>query len=225
MALGSDIILNRVSKTLLDEDATDSDRRWPSETELLDYLNAGQVQAVNLKPDVNAVSAWHTLDDTQSRQVLPDDGIVPLNVIQNDAGGDQTGRAIELMDRHDLDVTDPLWHTRQATDVEGWVYDDRDSRAFYVYPRATGSVLLVYSARPQRVAAKGNDITIPDVYENALYSWVLAHAYAKNAKRGDLAKYQTHMQMFRSALGLKGKAEERFDPVPSERTQTQTGGV
>lgn len=226
MALAAEVILNRVSTTLLDDSAAiDAERRWPSETELLDYLCAGQVQVVVLKPDANTKVDWLTLDDTVSRQSLPADGIVPLQVIQNAATGTQTGRAIQLMDRQDLDAMDPLWPTRTGTDVEGWVYDDRDSKGFLVYPRATGDVYVVYSAVPDRVQAKTDPISLSDTYENALYHWVLAHAYAKNAKRGDVAKFNLHMQMFRSALGLKAEAERSVAPIPSERTKTQTGGV
>ncbi|WP_052367804.1 phage adaptor protein [Algiphilus aromaticivorans] len=220
MALTVGDVLDRVSKKLLD----DGEGRWDHD-ELRDDLNAGAMAVANHKPDATATSVMHTLDDTTSRQTIPADGIIPLNVVRNGESGDQTGRAVTLIDAEDLTAMDPAWHVATGDDVEHWVYDKRDTKAFYVYPRATGAVQLVYSAQPTRVTADSEDLPLPDTYESVLYHFVLAHAYAKNTKRGDTGKFDRNIAIFERLLGVKTQGQGAYAPMPTERTESQTGAV
>ena len=206
-------ILNRAAKTLLDETGA----RW-SAAELLDYLNAGLGAVSVNKPDAAMLDVPVSLTLNESRQVIPDRGFQFFSAIRNmGAAGNTPGRAIREVTRLHMDQADPDWHTRSAATVECYIHDPLNPRVFWVYPRPSSTlfVQVQYAATPLPVTA-ASTLPFDDGYENALHDWIVARAYAKNAKRGDLAKMNAYLTLFANALGLKSKPQFEFAAAAKE---------
>lgn len=204
-------IIDRAEKTLLD----DTNVQWGA-AELLDYLNAGVAAVVAVKPDVYTLNAAFTMA-AGAKQVLPAGGLQILDVTRNTS----SKRAVRYIDRSFLDQLDPDWQAVTGTNVDHYTSDARDPKTFYVYPCPAGGaaqVDLVYSAVPAAISA-GTAIPIDDIYQNALYNWILAHAYAKNAKRGDTQKSDSYMQKFYGEISSRSPTQMAASP-PVSITQT-----
>lgn len=204
-------IIDRAEKTLLDE----SNVQW-SAAELLDYLNAGVAAVVAVKPDVYVLNAAFTMA-AGAKQVVPAGGLQVLDVVRNTS----SKKAIRFIDRSFLDQMDPDWQATTGSNVLHYTSDSRDPKTFYVYPGPAGGaaqVDLVYAAVPAAITS-GTAIPLDDIYQNALYNFILAHAYAKNAKRGDTAKYDSYMQRFYNEIGTRSPVQAQASP-PVSITQT-----
>lgn len=220
MAITVGRIVDRAQTTLLDETGV----QW-SEAELIDYVNAAMNAIVGYKPDAYIKDqAFATA--TASKQTLPADGIVLVDITQNlGANGTTPGKAVRQIDRTHLDHTNPDWHTSTGTAVLHFTYDKRNPKSFYVYPyvNSTWNIRIVYSAHPAAVTAVGNSFPMDDLYENPVYYWILAAAYAKNSKREDVGKYQLYSKQFTDCLGLKQQAQIQYSPMPPDESLTSTG--
>jgi hypothetical protein len=72
---------------------------------------------------------------------------------------------------------------------------------------------VTYGAVPPALTgSSGEDIPVPDSYQNALTNFVLAKAYAKNSKKQDLTKTSAYTNEWRLALGLKSQAQVALAP-------------
>ncbi len=209
--IAASVILDRATTTLLDDDGV----TW-TPAELLDYLRAGINAIFTFKPDCSTKNVPHALVPG-SRQRIPDDGTQVLDVVRNlGAAGITPGRSIRQVERQTLDADDPNWHVATGPEVLHFTSDKRDPRTFYIYPsRAPWSVELVYAAHPERLASADSILPIDDLYESALHAYVVAYAYFKNAKRGDVAKSQAYLGMFSQMIGAKSSAQFQFAPAPS----------
>ena len=88
-------LITRVQDTLQDTTSV----RW-SEAELLRYINDGQREVVNLRPDASALTANVQLS-TGTLQTIPTSGLRLLKITRNMSGtsGSATGgRAIRIVD-------------------------------------------------------------------------------------------------------------------------------
>ncbi|MBA4285466.1 MAG: hypothetical protein C0434_08045 [Xanthomonadaceae bacterium] len=210
--IAASVILNRAAKTLLDETGV----TWQP-SELLDYLRAGINAVFLFKQDCSTRNVPHALA-AGSKQAIPQDGTQALDVVRNlGPAGATPGAAIRQVERETLDRDDPNWHTATGPQVLHVTFDKRDPRTFYVYPRPPGawSVELVYAAHPQRIESASDVLPIDDLYETPLHAYVVAYAYFKNAKRGDVAKSQAYLGMFTQMIGAKSAAQFQFAPLPS----------
>lgn len=181
--------------------------RW-SKAFLLAALNAGQRHTALIKPDVYVKVATVALA-AGPIQALPADGhkfLEPLCNMQ-DAGGTIPLEVATLATRELLDRAQPGW--RGATPslrVENCMYDPRAPRMYYVSPPNTGGgfLQLLYAAIPPAIAdADADNITIPDLYANALLDYVLYRAYARDAEdSSNAALALAHFQAFTGALGV-----------------------
>lgn len=203
-------VTDRASKTLYDEAGV----LW-STPELVDYCAAGINAICANKPDAYVVSDSYTLF-SGSKQEIPPDGVVLLDVIRN-----KFGRSISQVDRNHLDATEPDWHEATGTQVECFTFDERYPKEFYVYPCAVGDIEIVYSALPPRVTATTDTILIDDLYENPLYHFVLGMAYAKNTKRQDLTKSTTHLNLFSASIGAKAQVQIAYSPNTPDEGSTR----
>lgn len=204
------VILNRAAKTLFDETG---DRRWPV-SELLDYLNAGVLAVIVAKPDAGAVSIPFELQ-AGSQQEIPEDFSQFLGLTHNlGVSGSTPGRAIRPIERAELDNSNPGWHTASGSAVHHFVHDPRLPKVFWVFPRVTGWVELQGVQRPAPVTDASYELPIDDLYEGAIYNWVMAHAYAKSTKSGDMVRSTGYMSLFASALGLK--LQRQFAMAPKD---------
>lgn len=202
-------ILDRAAKTLLDETGV----QW-APSELLDHLNSGINWIVTNKPDEGAVNASFQLAANETKQTIPAAGFQFLDVVRNmGANGSTIGRAIYACRRTDLDHANADWHTVSAAAIQHFMHDTRDPRVFYVYPRPTSAlyVQLVYAGVPATVGTAATTLPIADIYENPLHLWIVAHAYAKNSKRGDVSKWQAYLTMAANMIGAKTQVQIVMD--------------
>lgn len=208
--IAASAITSRAQKILLDETGV----TW-SAPELLDYLNAGITAIVSNKPDAYTVTRAHPLA-AGSKQTLPVQVDQIVDVICNlGANGTTRGRAIRQIERTSLDLERPGWHAAVGPEVRHWVADLRDPSVFWTYPTPATpwQVEVMVSETPPRLALVTDTLPISDLYESPLTHWVLAHAYAKNTKRGDLAKTQAYLALFASAIGAKSQIQFQFAPA------------
>lgn len=217
MTIAAQSIIRRAVETLQDSTPI----RWPV-NELVRYLNDGQREIVLHRPDSMVTNATVNLV-AGTRQSIPADGAKLIEVIRNGTGGK---RAVRMCQREVLDAQSPGWHTLSGvTEVLHFMFDARDPKVFYVYPPAASgaSLDLVYSALPADVtepadgslytAVTGN-ISVPDIYGNALLDYVLYRAYTKDSEyAGNAARAQAHYAAFANALGLEIRATLTVAPT------------
>lgn len=216
MATSTTIILNRVEQTLLDE----TNVRW-SRAELLDYLNAIIRYILLLFPDAYKINEPIELVANESKQSLPAGATKLLAIYRNmGAAGATIGEVVQKIEMNHLDRTDLNWHTTTGASVKHYAHDPNDETTFWVYPKiaSTWYVQALYcSLLPaDRDEAANDDILLGDEYETPIYYGILAFAYAKNAKRGDVAKKTDYMTEFYQSLGINEQAQVRLSPMPIE---------
>lgn len=198
-------IVNRASVLLQDT----ANIRWP-QSELVDWLNAGQRELVVYKPNA-CVQNTDVALVAGTKQALPPDGNVLVDITRNTGGP-----AIRIINRQLLDTQIPNWHdprTASAT-TKHYCYSEVNPKNFYVYPPSPGgnSVEMIYHATPAAAQA-GGTINVDDIYEGALLDYVLYRAYSKDAEydaNGGAAG--AHYQAFLTALKGKEGGEAESDP-------------
>ena len=194
--------IDRMGATLRD----DTNVHWTVE-EALTYLSDAQRAAVEIRPEINPITARIRLE-AGSRQRIPDgmtsgflddataaSALAPgfsLIGLVRDMGtdGETPDRAVRITTRDTLDNSYPDWHA----DVPGgysegtvvhYTYDADARRWFYVFPRQPATlnirhwVELVYSAIPAEILAAGTAIGIDDMYQPLLLHYMLYRAYSK----------------------------------------------
>lgn len=212
--LASDII-TRVSVALQDASYV----RW-SISELLGYLNQGQQEVANFKPNASITSAAVQLVQG-TKQSLPSGGLVLIDVVRNmGSGGATPGSAIRIVSRMLLDAQFPGWHDSAlaSSTVKHYVYTPLDPTRFYVYPPQPASphyVELVYGKVPTDVAANPTPTSLPtgainveDIYAPALHNYMIFRAYSKDSEYAANAQLATlHYTMFTQYLMGKVQGE------------------
>ena len=218
MAVTVQSVVDRVQATLQDTTGV----RWPVTGELVLWVNDAQREIALLKPAASATNATITLV-TGTKQTIPTGGNRLLRVVRNmSAASSGTGkRAVRLVSREVLDAQTPDWHdptvTGDATHtsvVKHYIYDEQNPRNFYVYPGVAGSAYLeiVYSDNPATVALAGN-LSVPDIYANAVMNYVLYMAYMKDAEyAGNIQRAGNHYQIFTAAVTGKGQIDALTSP-------------
>jgi len=207
MALAASVIVTRARRTLLDPAPgvvwTDAD--------MLDYLSAAQTAVCQIKADAYPLRATVPLAAGVS-QALPSDALSLLDIYFNGNGAtvNEVGRSL-------LNNVADWPAATQTSIVTDWMSDQRDPRRFFVNPPndGTGSVFLLYGAIPPRIASTATNISLPDTYETALWSYVVALAYAENTTRQDLAKSAQWMTMFNQLV--VGRAQTQKISAPDLR--------
>lgn len=209
-------LIDRVNDTLQDS----TNVRWPA-TELLRYLNDAQREIVLLRPEASVSTSTVELTSNETKQTLPTSGVRLLDVTRNMGavvGTPAPGKSIRLISREVLDTQINDWHSATGqTEVKHYMFDPRNPKVFYVYPRTHAStkvcVELVFSSSPTDVALVGSTITLDDIYANAMIDFMLYRAYSKDAEYAANAGYaQQHYQSFLTSLGLKGKTDDSINP-------------
>jgi hypothetical protein len=212
MAIAAQDLVKRAVQAMLDSTSI----RTPV-NELVRHLNDGQREIILHRPDPMASTGSIALV-AGTKQALPGSATKLININRNTSGNK---RAITKCERDTLDETVPGWHNVTGVDeVLHYIYDPLDPKVFYVYPpaAATGapSVEAVWSALPTDIAepADGStyadvvgQISVPDIYGNALLDFMLFRSYSKNSKHaGNPGRALAHYNAFANALGLELKA-------------------
>ena len=213
-------IVTRAQRTLYDETGI----QYPPE-ELLEHLSDAQRASVLHLPEINPV-ALVIQTDAGTRQTIPGNGFKLIDVIRNmGSSGTVPGRAIRSIDRSSLDHTASAWHELGddvLTPIEHYSYDTRDRRGYYIYPAqpvTAGNrqrIEIVYSAAPIELLTLNAVISLDDVYQPALLSYVLHRAYAKDIPMEGVDSMQRAMAYFQQFMvTLTGQTEDdrRLHPL------------
>lgn len=214
MALSASTILSRAAKTLLDELGVE----W-SAAELLDYLNATLRFICLLKPDAYVLNEAVSVVPGNT-QTIPENGYQLLRAICN-VIDDEDGRAITKIEANHLNRIDPDWPTHVGEVVKHFMFDPRNPTTYSIYPAidfdevSSPMIRIEYVATPDSITS-GQNITIKPIYETPLYWGILAFAYTKNAKRGDIVKENKYISLIAEVLGNKSKVQAFFDSIPAE---------
>lgn len=230
MAVTVNSVIDRVQTVLQDTTGV----RWPVVAELVLWVNDAQREIALLKPDASAANDTITLV-SGTKQTIPTDGNRLLKAVRNmsAASGGDGKRAVRLVDREVLDAQTPDWHdpdvggdATHGSLVKHYLYDESNPRNFYVYPGVEGNAFLeiIYSANPSTVASGGN-LSIPDIFANAVLNYVLYMAYMKDAEfAGNSQRASSHYQLFTSAITGKGQIDAVTNPNVERRQPAPTMG-
>lgn len=217
MAVSVASVISRVEQVLQDT----TNIRWP-ESELVLWVNDAQREIALLKPDASAVNETITLA-AGTKQSIPTSGNRLLRAVRNmSASSGGTGkRSVRLVNREILDAQTPDWHDPTVTGdashtnvVKHYVYDESNPRNFYVYPGVSGNAYLeiVYSANPATVTASDN-LSIPDIFANAVMNYVLYMAYMKDTEyAGNQQRAGSHYQLFTATVTGKAQIDAMTNP-------------
>jgi len=223
MAVTVQSVIDRAQTVLQDTTGV----RWPVVAELVLWINDAQREIALLKPDASATNATITLA-TGTKQDIPSGGNRLLKVVRNmSAASNGTGkRSVRLVDREVLDAQTPDWHdptvsgdAAHTTIVKHYIYDEANPRNFYVYPGVAGNAYLeiIYSSNPAVVAQSGN-LSIPDIFANAIMNYVLYMAYMKDAEfAGNAQRASSHFQLFTASVTGKGQIDALTNPNMERR--------
>ena len=205
--------------------------RWPV-NEIIRALNDAQREIILYRPDAMVTNATLALV-AGPKQSLPTNGTKLLDITRNSAGG-----AMRITNREILDANTPGWYQLPGTlKPVHYMYDIRDPKVFYVYqPALLGASLeIVYSAIPSDIAevAEGSlfdavvgNISVPDIYANAVVDFGLYKIYLKDADyAGNAARAQSHYTMFGNSLGAEFKSLAAFAPTSNGNPNTAAKAV
>lgn len=217
MAVTVASVIDRVEQILQDTTSI----RWP-EAELVLWVNDAQREIALLKPDASAANETITLA-AGTKQSIPTGGNRLLRAVRNmsAASGGTGKRSVRLVSREILDAQTPDWHDSSVTGdaahtdvVKHYIYDEQNPRNFYVYPGVSGNAYLeiIYSANPATVTASDN-LSIPDIFANAVMNYVLYMAYMKDAEyAGNQQRAGSHYQLFTASVTGKAQIDVVTNP-------------
>ena len=227
MAVTVQSVIDRAQTVLQDTTGV----RWPVVAELVLWVNDAQREIALLKPDAAAVNDTITLI-AGTKQSIPTGGNRLLKVVRNmSSASNGTGkRAVRLVDREVLDAQTPDWHdptvagdAAHTAVVKHYIYDESNPRNFYVYPGVNGAAYLeiIYSSNPAAVAEVDN-LSIPDIFANAVLNYVLYMAYMKDAEyAGNQQRASSHFQLFTASVTGKGQIDAITNPNMERRSPQQ----
>ena len=227
MATTVQSVIDRVQTVLQDTTGV----RWPVVAELVLWINDAQREIALLKPDASAINETITLADG-TKQDIPSAGNRLLKVVRNmsSASGGTGKRAVRLVDVEVLNGQTPDWHdptvagdAAHTNVVKHYIYEESNPRNFYVYPGVSGSAYLeiIYSSNPTTVAQGGN-LSIPDIFANAVMNYVLYMAYMKDAEyAGNSQRANSHFALFTNSITGKGQIDAISNPNMERRAPQQ----
>ena len=205
--------------------------RWPVVAELVLWINDAQREIALLKPDASAINETITLADG-TKQDIPSAGNRLLKVVRNmsAASGGTGKRAVRLVDAEVLNGQTPDWHdptvagdAAHTNIVKHYIYEESNPRNFYVYPGVSGAAYLeiIFSSNPTTVAQGGN-LSIPDIFANAVMNYVLYMAYMKDAEyAGNSQRANSHFALFTNSVTGKGQIDAITNPNMERRAPQQ----
>lgn len=229
MTVSVQSVVDRVQTVLQDTTGI----RWPVVAELVLWVNDAQREIALLKPDASAVNTTITLA-TGTKQVIPSDGNRLLKVVRNmsAASGGTGKRAVRLVDSEVLNSQTPNWHDPTVSGdaahtnvAKHYMYEESNPRNFYVYPGVAGSAYLeiVYSANPPTVTQSDN-LSIPDIFANAVMNYVMYMAYMKDAEyAGNQERASSHYNLFLTSVTGKTQIDGVTNPNMERRPQQAIG--
>lgn len=208
----ANVILSRARDILQDVTSV----RW-TEPELMRWLSDAQREVVLYRPEACVLNESIALTANATKQTLPAKALRLLDITRNMGSGGTPGRAIRLVAREIMDAQTPDWHTVSgANEVLHYMFDARDPKTFYVFPRPSGSLFVeaIYSVAPTEVTTPNQELSVADIFANVLLDYSLYRAYTKDSDyAGNGQRAVAHYQAFANALGIKGSIDVQFGPT------------
>lgn len=197
-------ILNRANTLLNDKVWV----RWPKQ-ELLDYYNDAVRGIVLVRPDAYTKNTDFACV-AGAKQALPADALRLIEVVRNVGGS-----VIRYVPRKVLDESYPDWHMdANANSVSAYIYDERNPKAFYLYPGPAAGHLVevIYSVAPQSKTLSDVDVgevaDLDDIYINPIIDFILYRAFSKDSEYSTNSNRSvSHYQAFSEQLGIKTQAD------------------
>lgn len=195
-------ILASAIKTRILKDLPEKQSGLYLDTDYLQWINEGQVQAVIHKPDVNVTNAAQVLV-AGTKQSIGTTGIAFVKATRNmGTDGATPGNPVYPVDMEQFSRRNRTWHTATASaTVQKYMYDPNDPKTYYVYPpqpsSSFGYLEIVKSVVPTDISAIGSAINIGDEYATVLYHY---GSYKANIEM-DIQKAMMHLNQFYSLLG------------------------
>lgn len=205
-------IIDRTLKQLMDDDEV----RWDKD-ELLSFLNAGQQAIVILKPDANTVTQTIVASQTTNRNQIPNPGYKFLRALHYEVATVPQGVLTEA-DYDTLCLTNKTWLSDTGNPAH-YIVDKLDPHSFWLYPRPSSAidVAIQFSASPVNVADIGDAITLSDIYENALFYYMMFEAHSKDTTAGRTEKARAYASLFGTQIGVNLTAEELMEKKDGSR--------
>jgi hypothetical protein len=220
MTIAVDAVADRASILLHDKIKS----KWTID-ELLTWLNDAQLAVVQFRPDAYTQVRNFQLA-TGTLQAIPSGDLRLISVTRNmGADGLTPGRAIRYVEREELDLSDPDWHTATAAaEVRHYVYDDRIPKQFWCYPQQPGAgqgyIEAVCSAVPPAMTIDGvngenatSNLGLDDIYLNPILQFVVYRGYSKDAEYAQIGdKADLAFREFLQLLGVQTESDKQFAP-------------
>lgn len=209
-------LIDEVRRTIHDENEP---FRW-ADLELIDYVNAGIRQTIQLLPGANTIETIEdTLTSRIARQSLPTGGIKFIKVARNYADDGNTPEGVvRFAEKDSLDSYEPDWEfvsikADGANYFESYCHDDREPKVYYLYPAPVEDnkmVAVVYSAVPTALTATGDTFPLPDEYINALVQYIVYRSLTKESRETLPDAFRQELwQNYLVALGMQDAAESK----------------
>lgn len=222
------LVIDRAQRILNDVSAV----RWPA-ADLLDWLNDGQRAVVHYAPEANRVTEFVQLARGTKQDLTTLATDVPLRLIDvtrnvTDGTGFPALRAIRSVDRRELDMVQPDWHTHttSATVIQ-FMFDKRNPTEFFVYPpqpaAGQGFVEIVYSAQPTDLTADTQQTVLSDTYVPALVDYIVFRALSYDAEYGaNPGRVNAHWQAFLNGATGRSAVDPTVEPLPGTPPTEET---
>lgn len=182
------------------------------------WLNEARRMYVLLKPDASV--AVPTVAITPGAlQILPAGALAFLKVLRNVGGP-----VVTLADVLDLGNADPLWMDATGEWVRHFMFDDKNPKAFWIYPNPTvrnPTLQIMCSVEPVPcdvytdlgVLTTSPAHPLVDVDNDAaLVDYVLARNYQQQNVGESQLRAATHMKNFFNLLGMTHEASTYTNP-------------
>ena len=192
--------------------------------DLVRYANDGALDIHVRRPDVFNIEADHALV-AGARQILPTQGSKLIDISHNTVGD---MRPVTLIGRALLDAQVPGWRRElPTTDIEHFMFDERQPKAFEVYPPAkVGARLWIkFASIPVDMTIPGEnatlesiagDINVPDLQSVALQHYICHRCYAEGSEAGNLASSQAFFTLYAADLGVEVNATKTVAPTTNK---------
>ena len=198
--------------------------RWPA-SELVDHLNDGLLELVDLRPDATATTASVTLEEGV-RQAVPSNCQKLMDIPRN-----TNGPGIRKIMRQTMDLFNSDWYQDpESSTILHFMHDEREPLVFEVYPPATATgaaVDMMYSAAPTPIATPSGtdyttvvgDIDVQDTYKTPLVAYVLYKAWTKDGEFGaNMAMGTAQYELFKSLLSSDVESRSAVKPTVGGNT-------
>ena len=192
--------------------------------DLVRYANDGANDMHVRHPDLFNSYADHPLV-AGVRQTLPATGSKLIDITHNTVG-DQ--RPVTLVQEALLNAQLPGWRREMQTlEIEHYTYDEREPKAFNVFPPAKVGARLAtkFAAVPVDMPIPGEnvqladltgDINVPDLQATTLQHYIVARCFSEGGESGNLATAQAFFSLYASDLGVEIQATKAVAPTPNK---------